>query len=58
MFLGGMNLVARTSVRLTPVPTAERGSERGDGGGVRIPRVNIVGSFCCANVSTALTRSL
>jgi hypothetical protein len=34
-----------TSVRLTPVATAERGLERGDGGGVRIPRVNIVGQL-------------
>ena len=41
--LGGMNLVARHV--LTPVPAAERGSERGDGGGVRIPRVNIVGQL-------------
>jgi hypothetical protein len=34
-----------TFVRLTPVPTAERGSERDDGGGVRFPRVNSVGQL-------------
>jgi hypothetical protein len=55
---GGPNLRRATSVRLTPVPTAERGSERDDGGGVRVPRVNGVGQLLCPKRYAALIRSL
>jgi hypothetical protein len=52
----GINSWRVTSIRLTPVPTAEHGSERG--GGVRVPRVTGVGSSLGANVLTGLNLTL